>query len=234
MVKEPNMNRSLRLVAVALLAWLAGCSTVPDTRIKQPMTARPVPQAVAAENGGAIFQTAAGGPLLGGNLFEDRKPSRIGDTLTINLVEKTNATRNSQTTDERKISGTIDIPAPTLLGKSNLLGATSIDPSSDNKLENTDNRTNSNTVTGTITVTVTDVLPNGNLVVAGEKQVSINNQTEYIRLAGVANPKLITANNSMNSTQLADVQFESKSTQGIDRSVLASMMARFFLTIVPF
>ncbi|PJB03462.1 MAG: hypothetical protein CO126_06710, partial [Hydrogenophilales bacterium CG_4_9_14_3_um_filter_63_34] len=107
-------------------------------------------------------------------------------------------------------------------------------PSSDNKLESTDNRSNVNTVSGAITVTVTEVLPNGNLRVAGEKLLSINNESEYIRLAGVVNPQLVSVGNSINSTQLADVQFESKSTQSIDKSQFNTLLARFFLTVLPF
>ncbi len=227
------MDKILPLAIVTVFC-MAGCSAVPATRIKQPMSARPVPAAAVADNHGAIFQAATTRPRLGNGMFEDRRASQVGDTLTVNLVEKTIASRKSQTTDEKKVSGSISVPSPTILGYHNVLGATSLAPSADNKLENTDNRSNSNTVSGAITVTVTEVLPNGNLKVAGEKQVSINNQTEYIRLAGVANPQLITPDNSINSTQLADVQFESKSTQSIDKSQMYTMFARFFLTVLPF
>lgn len=223
------------LIAAAVLIGLSACSTMPDTKIKRPLTARPAPVAVAADNNGAIFQAGSARPKVALSLFEDRRARQVGDTLTVNLVENTSAKRNSSTTDERKISGTINIPSPTVLGRTSAaVGATSWTPASDNKLENTDNRSNTNTVSGAISVTVTEVLPNGNLQVAGEKQVSINNETEYIRLAGVVNPQLLTAANTINSTQLADVQFESKSTQGIDKSQFVSMLARFFLTVMPF
>ena len=220
------------LIVLAVLAS-AGCSTAPETKIKQPLTVRPLP-AVTADTNGAIFQTGRSGPKLAVAMFEDRRARQVGDTLTVNLIENSTAKRTSSTTDERKISGNISIPNPVLLGHTRGIGATTWAPNSDNKLENTDNRSNVSTVSGAMTVTVTEVLANGNLMVAGEKQLAINSEIEYIRLAGVVNPQLITAANSINSTQLADVQFESKSTQGIEKSQFTSMLARFFLTVLPF
>jgi flagellar L-ring protein precursor FlgH len=223
------------ILPLALAATLlAGCASVPDTQIKQPLTARPLPPPVAVDNNGAIFQAGSHNPRMGIALFEDHRARQVGDTLTVNLIENSNVKRTSSTTDERKVSGNVNVPAPTILGYHNVVGPTSISPSADNKLENTDNRSNVNTITGTITVTVNEVLPNGNLRVAGEKQLAINSQTEYIRLAGVVNPQLITSGNSINSTQLADVQFESKSTQGLDKAQVSTMLARFFLTVLPF
>jgi flagellar L-ring protein precursor FlgH len=153
----------------------------------------------------------------------------------VNLIEKTEAKRKSETADDREASATLDIPTPKILGKTpNLIGSTAWSPSGTSSLAFTDNETNSNSFTGSITVTVVEVLPNGHLVVAGEKQVAINSDTEYIRLAGVVNPHQITSSNSINSTQLANTQLESKNNQSIDKSQIGSMLARFFLTVLPF
>lgn len=224
----------MKTLLICIGVALAGCATAPDTKIKQPLTVRPAAPAVAADNNGSIFQAGNSSPKMGVAMFENPRAHQVGDTLTVNLVENSSAKRTSSTTDERKISGNINVPSPTLLGYKHVMGATTWSPSSDNKLENTDNRSNVNTISGAVTVTVTEVLPNGNLRVAGEKQLSINSETEYIRLAGVVNPQLISLSNSINSTQLADVQFESKSTQSIEKAQFNSMLARFFLTVLPF
>lgn len=220
------------LIPLALL--LAGCNTVPATAIKEPLSTRPAPVAVAPDNNGAIYQAGPNQPRPGLALFEDRKARYVGDTLTVNLVERTEAKRKSETTDERKANAGVDIPRPSIMGNSLGIGATTVDAEAANKQEFKDNETNSNSVTGSITVTVTEVLANGHLVVAGEKQLSINNDTEYLRLAGVVNPAQISAANTINSTQLANVQIESKNRQGLDRAAIGSMAARFFLTILPF
>jgi flagellar L-ring protein precursor FlgH len=225
------MKSTLGLI---ILMLLAGCATPPPaTAIKLPLTA--VPEAMAATSGnGAIFQAGNSQPRPAMALFEDRRARYVGDTLVVNLVEKTEAKRKSETTDERKANASLDIPAPVLLGQRRGDIGTTWEPSASNKQEFKDNETNTSEIKGAITVTVVEVLANGHLVVAGEKQVAINNDTEYIRLAGVVNPAQITAANTVNSTQLANAQFESKNTQSIDQSQLGSMMARFFLTILPF
>ncbi|MEW5771230.1 MAG: flagellar basal body L-ring protein FlgH [Pseudomonadota bacterium] len=223
------------IAVLGMIAVLTGCASTPETRIAHPLSARPAAPAPVADNNGAIFQTDAVRPRPGLALFEDRRARRVGDTLTVNLVEKTEAKRKSETTDERKANGNIDIPTPTVLGRSpNLLGPTSWQPAASNKIELKDNETNSNSVTGSITVTVVEVLANGNLLVAGEKQVRINQDTEFIRLAGVVNPEQISVRNTVNSTQLADVQLESTNSQKMDKSQIAGMLARFFLTVLPF
>ncbi len=223
------------IVLIPLAAMLAGCATPPpETAIQQPFSVRPRALAVAPENNGAIFQPGPSQARPGLSLFEDRKAKYVGDTLTVNLVEKTEAKRKSESTDERKANGSFNIPSPTLLGSKGLVGPTSWDPAASNKQELKDNETNSNSFTGSITVTVVEVLANGHLVVAGEKQLAINSDTEYIRLAGVVNPSQITSANSINSTQLANAQFESKNTQRLDKSQVGSMLARFFLTVLPF
>jgi len=218
------------LLACALGLLTSGCHTVPETAIKQPLAMRPQPVQPVAEANGAIYQHATAAFL-----FEDRRARRVGDTLTVNLIERTSASRRSETSESRAASADINVPTPKVLGVSpNVIGATAWSPSGETAQAFKDNDTNSNTISGTITVSVVEVLPNGNLVVAGEKQIAVNNDTDYIRLAGVVNPTQITASNTVNSTQLANVQIESKNSQGLDRSQLTSMMARFFLTLLPF
>lgn len=221
----------IQTVTIAAAAfWLVGCNTVPSSNIREPLTARPQPQAAVAANSGSIFQ-----PGRGVALFEDRRARYLGDTLTVNLVERTTATRSGQTTDSRSASADINVPVPTVLGrKIPVIGDTTWRPEGSNSHSFKDSDSNSNNISGSITVTVVEVLANGNLKVSGEKQVSVNNDTDYVRLAGVVNPLHITASNSVQSTQLADVQIESKNAQGMDTAQVASMMARFFLTLLPF
>lgn len=226
--RRRRIGPSLMPLVVGLL--LGGCHTVPQTAIKQPLAMRPQPIHTVADANGAIYQSATATFL-----FEDRRARRVGDTLTVNLVERTSASRKSETSESRAASADISVPTPKVLGVSpNVIGATAWSPSGETAQSFKDNDTNSNTISGSIAVSVVEVLPNGNLVVAGEKQIAVNNDTDYIRLAGVVNPAYITAGNSVNSTQIANVQIESKNSQGLDRSQITSMMARFFLTLLPF
>lgn len=232
--------RRLLLVLLPLLA--AGCNTDPSTNIQQPMTARPNPPMQNTQRNGAIYQAVDSRPL-----FEDRRARFVGDTLTVNIVEKTSSTKSTNESSDRSGSMAVAVPTPTILGltpkklpvtppgftrgsniDTNVTGDSSI------TFGNKESNANSNTVTGTITVTVIEVLPNGNLVVSGEKQVAINQQTEFIRLSGVVNPINITSANAISSTQLADARVESKGKQSIDGVQLLSMLSRFFVALLPF
>lgn len=230
------MRRITAYIIASIIAalLLVGCATPPATAIKQPLNMRPEPLAQAPLNNGAIFQPAPSSARPGISLFEDRKARYVGDTLTVNLVEKTEAKRKSETTNERSANINLDVPSPKILGATRGIGLSAWNASSDSSRDVSNDDVNSNSVTGSITVTVVEVLANGNLVVAGEKQVSINSDTEYIRLAGVVNPNQISSANSINSTQLANAQIESKNSQSVDKSQIGSMLARFFLTVLPF
>ncbi|MDP1935016.1 MAG: flagellar basal body L-ring protein FlgH, partial [Nitrosomonas sp.] len=83
------------------------------------------------------------------------------------------------------------------------------------------------------TVTVIEALPNGNLVVSGEKQIGINQGQEFIRLSGVVNPVHIMAN-TISSTQVADARVEYRANGYLDEAQTMGWLSRFFLSVTPF
>ena len=207
---------------LALLSLLAGC--VPSTNIKQPLTARPEPRpAAAADGNGAIFQAGVNERPL----FEDRRARNVGDVLTINIVETTSASGKSGHNDSN--TGSLSASATNMKG---LTGAVTAGDSV--KSGSASDSSGSNTFTGSITVTVTEVLPNGNLRVAGEKQVAIKLSEEYVRFSGVVNPATISGTNTVQSTQVADVHVEYKGANTIDTAAVFSMFNRIFYSVLPF
>jgi flagellar L-ring protein precursor FlgH len=212
-----------------LLAWsLTAC--VPSTSIKQPLTALPEPKPKAAVVGnGAIFQAGVNERPM----FEDRRARNVGDTLTINIVETTSASGKSGHDDTNTGSLALTTPAITAggVGKNTSFGATG---SSSVKSGSASDSSGSNTFSGAITVTVTEVLPNGNLRVAGEKQVAIKLSEEYVRFSGVVNPATISGTNTVQSTQVADVHVEYKGANNIDTAAVISMFNRIFYSVLPF
>ncbi|HEX8785246.1 MAG TPA: flagellar basal body L-ring protein FlgH, partial [Telluria sp.] len=93
---------------------------------------------------------------------------------------------------------------------------------------------NSNAFTGTIGVTVSEVLPNGNLIVVGEKQIAMDKGIEYIRISGMVNPDTIQPGNIVSSTLVADARVEYRTSSQLDRAELTSQMTRFFQSMLPF
>ncbi len=218
-----------KLAALALLAaTLAGCaSTTPPTAVHQPMTMRPQPQATPAANG-AIYNVATARPL-----FEDRRARYLGDTITINIVENTAAGKNSENKTSR--SQTIAASVPTIAnlpGKS--IQGLSLSASDSNAFDGKGQNTSTETFTGTITCTVIDVLPNGNLLVSGEKQIGLKEGEEFIRFSGVINPNTISSANTVQSTQVADARIEYKANGFIDSAQVMGWLGKFFLSFLPF
>jgi flagellar L-ring protein precursor FlgH len=81
---------------------------------------------------------------------------------------------------------------------------------------------------------VVEVLPNGNLVVSGEKQVGINQGSEFVRFSGVVNPATVSGANTVSSTLVADARLEYRATGPIDEAQVIGWLARFFLSFLPF
>ena len=210
------------IMATSLL--VSGCAITPESIVKQPMTAKPpIAPAVAASNG-AIFNAAAYRPM-----FEDRRPRFVGDIVTVNITENTVATKADGSSGSKagaanaSITSLFNHPVP----KATFAG------SSSTSYADKDAANASNVFTGTITATVVDVLPNGNLVISGDKQVSFDKGTEFVRFSGVVNPDTITIGNLVSSTKVADARIEYRTNSKIDGAAVASMFAKFFLSMVP-
>lgn len=210
------------LLATSLL--VSGCAITPETIVKQPMTARAAVAPPLAANNGAIFNVTAYHPL-----FEDRRPRFVGDTITVNITENTNATKAGGSSGSK--DGAASDSITSLFGhavpKASFAG-TAANSYADKAAANS-----SNVFTGTITATVIEVLPNGFLVVSGEKQVSFDKGTEFVRFSGVVNPDTITLGNFVASTTVADARIEYRTNSKIDAAGVASMFARFFLSMIP-
>ncbi len=224
------MKNILKIVLpLTALAWIAGCATTPATTIHQPMSVRPAPAAQAAAPNGAIYQVRAGYRPL----FEDVRARNVGDTIIINLNEQTAASKNSNSAAEKNGSLGLAIPTLTGLPGKSLQGA-AVTASADNKFGATGASGNNNNFTGTITVTIIDVYPNGNLLVSGEKQIGINQGSEFIRFSGVVNPTMIAAGNQVASTQVADARIEYRGAGYLDETQKPGFMQRILLNVSPF
>lgn len=216
----------MRLTGFALLAALlaGGCAVTPDT-ITHQKPGSVVYQPPKPVANGAIFQASAYRPI-----FEDHKARMVGDNLTIVITESTAATKSGSDTGERTNSA--EYAVPTFFNKdfprmgASASGARSYDESAAKSANNLFN--------GTIAVTVIDVIPNGNLVVSGEKQIAMDNGSEFIRFSGVIDPKDITIGNQVMSTRVADARIEYRTNTRLDVAEVASQITRFFLSVLPF
>jgi flagellar L-ring protein precursor FlgH len=223
---------SAATTALALVAamMLAGCASPRhEVDVARPTTIRPAARPVGGTPTGGIWQPAGFRPL-----FEDRKPRYVGDLVTVQLNEKLDATQKANNSAERNDTAKIATP-----GISGVLGALKLPAlagtaSSANKFDGKGENASSNSFTGTITVTVIEVLPNGNLVVAGEKQLGLRQNSEVLRVSGVVDPAQIQPGNTIVSTQLADVRIDYRGGGNVEQAMIQGWLSRFFNSWAPF
>ncbi|MBI5429607.1 MAG: flagellar basal body L-ring protein FlgH [Nitrosomonadales bacterium] len=206
----------------------------PSTNINQPMTARPIDKQVVAPADGAIFRAGVNERPM----FEDKRARNVGDILIITIVEKTAG--NRKTSGGSSSSNSINASTPSITGPGGtpIINTFGFAGGNSSKSAIAGSGAATQDLSGTITVTVVEVLPNGNLLVGGEKQVALNNSDEFIRFSGVVNPTTITGANTVPSTQVADAHIEYKNagamSEVINDSKSLGFLGRFFQSVLPF
>lgn len=223
---NPASRRTLagiKLLALLALLTLAGCSTHhvrPD-----PAFAPTMPVVVSPEQKkGAIYNVANDV-----RLFEDNKARRVGDMITIVLNEKTQASKNSNLATSK--NSDIDLQPPVVFGGPVTVNGTevlsaSVDHSRDFDGEGQSSQGNS--LTGNISVTIAQVLPNGNLLVRGEKLLSLTEGEEFIRITGIVRPTDVQFDNTVPSTKIANAQISYGGAGAVADASEMGWMSRFF------
>lgn len=228
--------RALRIASVtgAVLVCCA-CQSLPQpvaVDFAEPKLAlhspSPASATAARHNSGSLFQTASYRPA-----FEDRRARQVGDTVTIQIIENVTASQKSSSTMNRNSSVDAAISALPMqsaagLGKFNVGATTANDFSGKGGTES------ANTFSGSITATVIEVLPNGHLVVSGEKQIGVNQNVDVLRFSGTVDPRLVQPGSIVSSTQVANVRVESRGRGAQGEAQTVGWVSRFFLSFLPF
>ncbi len=231
------MKSAFNLFLAAGMLALTGCATVATPQVDmhaaspyvpyQQALANAQPQAHTGATQGAIFSVATHRPL-----FEDRRARLVGDTLTIQIEEQVTASQKSSSKLDRDSSLSASISAipfgsAKVLGKLSTGGDSNVSGSADGKTDST------NTFNGNITVIVRDVLPNGNLLVVGEKQIGVNQNVDVMRFSGIVNPATIRGGNVVSSIQVAEARLEQRGRGDIGKIQGLGWLSRFFLSVAP-
>lgn len=175
---------------------------------------------------GSIYSAATSRDIYG-----DGRATRIGDLITVVLTERTQSSKSAKTSLDKENEMTLQ--QPTLFGSGisafgQPLSATL--PASETAFEGEGKSDMSNSLSGNITVTVHDIMPNGTLVVRGEKWLTLNQGEEYIRVSGMVRPQDIGQDNSVPSTKLADARIEYAGTGSVSDTNVTGWVTRFFIS----
>jgi flagellar L-ring protein precursor FlgH len=177
------------------------------------------------EPNGSIFQTGRSV-----RLFEDNKAFRIGDVLSVTLMESTNASKSAETNTDK--DDEVDINVSSIFGSSgpSINGNDILNSSIDGEREfsGSGDSAQSNSLRGEISVTVVDVLPSGNLVVRGEKIIGLNQGSEFIRISGIIRPQDISTDNIVVSSKIANSRIFYGGGGVVAESNTRGWLSRFF------
>lgn len=205
---------------------LSGCASLQEPKADDPAFA-PLPPEPAAR---PVLQT---GSLFAqhysNSLYSDNKARHEGDIITVVLREKTQASKKAKT-EMQKDSSTNFSPMVGLGGRNISVGGNVLqfgaDSSSDYKGDSKADQSNS--LTGDISVNVLQVLANGNLVIRGEKWLTLNTGKEYIRLTGIIRQQDVDVNNTVESTKIANARIEYSGTGAHHGGQSPGWLSRFF------
>ncbi|MBU3738960.1 MAG: flagellar basal body L-ring protein FlgH, partial [Rhodoferax sp.] len=114
------------------------------------------------------------------------------------------------------------------------LGNLKVGTSTNNDFSGKGGTESANTFSGTITATVTEVLPNGHLAVAGEKQIGVNQNVDVLRFSGTIDPRAVQPGNVVSSTKVANARIESRGRGAQAEAQTVGWLSRFFFSLLPF
>ncbi len=176
---------------------------------------------------GSIFQVNDGYAAL----YEGTRARRVGDPVTIVLVERTAASKSANS--KLDSSGGLSLIPPTT-GRLALFQGTDIATSGNRNFKGGGGADQSNTLSGEISVTVSRVLPNGTMLVQGQKRVTLNRGDEFVQIKGLIRTADIDANNRVLSTRVADAQIAYTGKGDVARASRQGWLGRFFSVVSPF
>ena len=231
--------RSLKLLAgIAAAAFAMGCAAAPaqaqflgigkkkpkeDYSVTLPAS---VPVATAPATG-SIFQVNDGYAAL----YEGSRARRVGDPLTIVLVERTSASKSAGS--KLDSSGGFSITPPST-GNLSLFKGTDASVSGSRNFNGSGSADQANALSGEVSVTVAAVYPNGTMLIQGQKRVTLNRGDEFVQIKGLIRVADIDANNRVPSTRVADAQIAYTGKGDVARASRQGWLGRFFSVVSPF
>ncbi len=217
--------RSALVLALPAVLLLGGCAAAGDVRPYPPMAPIvPVMPAQAAPTPGAIY---AGGQGL--SLYGDRIARDVGDLLTITLVESTTAqtSATTQVSKESELSTGVTslFGGPVSFKGRDILSASA---NGERGFDGQGKSSQSNRLQGSVTVSVIQRLPNGNLVVQGQKNLRLNQGDELVQIQGIVRPQDISRDNTVPSSRVGEARIVYGGRGALAQSNAMGWLSRFF------
>ncbi len=197
------MNKFLfkKIVLTALILFISGCATSKEVQIEGPTPGEKALSKIAGppqRTEGSLWADSTSRPFL----FVDLRASHVGDIVTVKIIENAKATKATGTKAARDSKLKVDLKGPPGLGE--FSGETGFS----NKHDGTGSTSRSGEFTADVPSIITGVLPNGNMIIEGVREVLLNNEKETITLKGIVRPEDIDTTNTVPSNKIADAKIE--------------------------
>lgn len=213
----------LALIALALVAGPAFAKKAEkvDYAPTLPAPSLPIPA------NGAIFQASQGYAAL----YEGPRARRVGDPLTIVLVERMSAQKDVGSKSGR--DGNVGLTPPSV-GPLSLFSPAEAAASGSQAFKGQGSASQSNSLFGEISVTVAEVFPNGTMLVRGQKRLTLNRGDEFVQVQGIVRVADIDFDNRVPSTRVADARITYTGRGDLQRQSRPGWLQRFFSLVSPF
>lgn len=221
--------RRPRAPLIAATVMAAAALATPALAKKPPKGFEPTPMQAPLPHpaDGAIFNVNAGY----GGLVEGTRARRVGDPVTILLVERTTTSKTVGTKTDR--DGNASITPPTA-GPLKFLNPDALKAASQSSFKGSGNTSQTSALNGSVAVTIAEVRPNGTALVRGEKRMLLSQGDEWIQFSGIVRLADIDEDNSIPSTRVADARAEYSGRGSIQRAGREGWLSRFFNMVSPF
>ena len=197
---------------------LSACAGMPFTKKPQAPAVQPVRQQVYNQQARQKKDPTVGAGLWSANgyrgLFQDLRAAQIGDLVTVNIVETSKANKKANTKSGRQSS--IEAGISNAMGWETKLEKLGVKGSYDNEnlfkgsmkndFSGSGETSRDESMTASITARVIDVMPDGNLLIRGSREIKVNNETQFITLSGLIRPSDISPDNTVLSSYIADAK----------------------------
>lgn len=228
------------LIAIIFALLQTGCSSLSRTALKKE---DPIPPRMNMPAGSMAEAQPPEGSLYNDramNLYQDNRAHQIGDILVVNIVETSSGKKSAKTKTERESTVSGDLTylfrfANWMhLKDPNIPGAQTIGANLTNDFEGKGETSRSSTVTATLSARVIDKTMDGNLVIRGYREITVNNETQHIILSGMVRPQDISPDNTIRSTHIADARIEYSGVGVLAEKQQPGWLARALDVVWPF
>ena len=184
----------------------------------------------------AVVQAGEG--KLVARLYADRTARQVGDVVTVQIEEQSSVSKDASDSRDKSVSGSIgfDLPGMQANGSAmwDALKLPDWNVAADKKFGSTGNKANSDNFSASITVYITEELPNGNLMISGDRKVNIDGDIIEFTLSGMVRPEDISRANSVLSSRIAGATISYKTAGEFSRNHKKGIFSRLVDWIIPF